>query len=853
MPASEDPGKSWRAASGIPVVAAFDGFRALAIGGVVLFHVLQVCGALTADSDSPLGVALWGILPGGSLTMLFIVSGFVMFLPAAARSGDLGPVSVFAIRRAARLVPAYYLSLVVALLLLLVLSPLPGAGFPGAGEIAAHFGLVQTPALLLDGPVASGGKVDGGFQLGLGVVPPVWTLSVEVGFYLVLPFVAGAYYRRPFVGLAVAAAILAAWYAIAVNAGSIGDAVGIPISAQSEARIAAYYASQLPTWGLALAAGMTCAWLHITLRRRFEPLQLSRWALRALLATIPLLIVVFAASGLEAVTDVNPFAGLFARQPLALSIVYPLVMAAAMIAFALAPEWVQRPLTNRPVRAVADISYGVYLIHFAVIWVLLSELSLPTGSAGAALVWAAIVYPVSLGYAYLSARLLERPVRRWAHRFRDRARAAQPLPRVEEPGGDRPPVTIVIPTHNRCEWVGGAIDSLLAQDYPNLELLVVDDGSSDRTGAVLESYASRLPEERFRFLRQRNSGQAVAINRGNGLARGEILGYLSDDDLIAPGLVSRLTSELLRNRDAAVAYPAYHVINERGEIDDTVLPIEYSPLRALRLHDTVIGPGGLARRSALESAGGWDPGLRWMADLVLWMGVGLAGPAIRVPEPLASWRHHGGSVTLRLSIDHAREHLAVAQRGTELAGMPSLSRADRAEALRNACLTAALFAGESDTWPGDRFVTFDLHRKRISAWSSAQPVTEAIDEAAAGAAADRYRELVTGLLERAEPAAPVTPSPGPVGLEAAMERLQEVGAVPGPGGGFAPGVDERTLRVGLVEAALACGAEVDLASSRYLILDRERARVPEADLEQAIGLGYQASAGQIDEALRRRR
>lgn len=855
---TEDPGKSWRAASGIPIVAAFDGFRALAIAGVVLFHILQVCGALTADSDSALGIALWGILPGGSLTMLFIVSGFVMFLPAAARGGSLGPVGVFAIRRAARLVPAYYLTLVVALLLLAIFSPLAGApGFPGIDEIAAHVALVQTPALLLEGPVVAEGVSSGSFQLGLGVVPPVWTLSVEVGFYLVLPLVASAYYRRPFLGLVVAAGILAAWYGIAVNAREIGDAVGVAIDRQAEARIAQYYASQLPTWGLALATGMTCAWLHVTLRRRYDPARLSRWALWALLATLPILIAVFIASGQQAVTDLNPFAGLFARQPLLLSILYPLVMGAAMIAYALAPDRLQRPLTNPPVRAVADISYGVYLIHFAVIWVLISELSLPTGSAGAAVVWAAIVYPVSLGYAYLSARFLERPVRRWAHKFRDRARAAEAAagPRVVGQSGSAVPVTVVIPTHNRRQWVGGAIESVLDQDYPDIEALVVDDGSSDGTAELLEGYARRLPETRFRYLRQENAGQATAINRGNREARGEILGYLSDDDLLAPGLVSRLAAELAADRDAVVAYPGYHVIDEAGATVDTILPIDYSPVEALRLHDTVIGPGGLARRGALQSAG-WDPDLRWMADLLLWIGVGTAGRAIRVAEPLASWRHHGGSVTLRLSIDHAREHLTVARRAIELPGMPKLSRADEAEALRNACLTAALFAGGSDSWPSDRFVTFDLHRKRISAWSTSQPAAGPVDEDACAAAADRYRDLVLSLLAHGVPRAPASSgaaTAGPAGIEGAVALLRAVGAVPTADGEYAPGVDERALRTGLVEAAIACGAELDLASSRFLVLDHERLELPAGELERVVELGYTASATELDEELTRRR
>src|SRR5581483_5680567 len=221
-------------------------------------------------------------------------------------------------------------------------------------------------------------------------------------------------------------------------------------------------------------------------------------------------------------------------------------------------------------------------------------------------------------------------------------------------------------TYNRARWLREAMDSVLAQDYPNLELVVVDDGSSDETPALLSDYGSRYPIERFRFARQENAGQARAINRGNALARGEILGYLSDDDLLAPGAVSRLTAELVADPEAAVAYPTYLLIDERGTVEDTVRPIEYSPLMALRLHDTIIGPGGLARRWALESAGGWDPSFRWMGDLILWMGVGLAGRAIRVDEPLASWRKHPGSVTIELSPDHAREHLAVVEHGLRM-------------------------------------------------------------------------------------------------------------------------------------------------------------------------------------------
>ena len=79
--------------------------------------------------------------------------------------------------------------------------------------------------------------------------------------------------------------------------------------------------------------------------------------------------------------------------------------------------------------------------------------------------------------------------------------------------------------------------------------------------------------------------------------------------------------------------------------------LDGTPERALRLHDTVIGPGALLRRAALERAGGWDPSLRWIGDLILWMKLGLQGRAIRVPEILAWYRQTGHSMLSLTTLD----------------------------------------------------------------------------------------------------------------------------------------------------------------------------------------------------------
>lgn len=395
------------------------------------------------------------------------------------------------------------------------------------------------------------------------------------------------------------------------------------------------------------------------------------------------------------------------------------------------------------------------------------------------------------------------------------------------------------------------MDSVLEQDYPNLELLVVDDGSADDTPAVLRDYARRYPEERFRFVRQLNGGQARALNWGYGLTRGDIIGYLCDDDLLAPGAVSLQAQELINDPAAAIAYSGYRVINEEGVVEDTVRPIQYSPVEALRLHDTVIGPGGLVRRWALEASDGWVESMQWMSDLVLWMDIGLGGRAVRVSEPLVSWRRHPGSVTVNLSAEHAREHLTAYDRGLALERLPALPEGVRAEGLRNACVFAAVFGGEKESWPRDRFLVLDLHRKLISSTAAGyEPGTDpdwsVVEEAAA-----LFRELVAVVAEIAQIGAPPAPAAG--GIESAVQRLRAVGALPAEDGTYTAGVDEHELRLGLLEAAVACGQETGQSTSRFAIIDLQQTPLPQADLDRLETLGFVSSAEELGAELLLRR
>jgi peptidoglycan/LPS O-acetylase OafA/YrhL len=102
-----DPGKAWRRARGIPVVPVFDGYRAIGIFGVTLFHVLTISGTFGLLGAWFLPVLVRGALPS-SVVILFVVSGFVVYLPTVATGGRFGSVGAYAIRRAARILPAYW-------------------------------------------------------------------------------------------------------------------------------------------------------------------------------------------------------------------------------------------------------------------------------------------------------------------------------------------------------------------------------------------------------------------------------------------------------------------------------------------------------------------------------------------------------------------------------------------------------------------------------------------------------------------------------------------------------------------------------------------------------------------------
>jgi glycosyltransferase involved in cell wall biosynthesis len=219
-----------------------------------------------------------------------------------------------------------------------------------------------------------------------------------------------------------------------------------------------------------------------------------------------------------------------------------------------------------------------------------------------------------------------------------------------------PLVTLVTPVYNQAEYLAATLESVLAQDYEALEYLVIDDGSSDDSLAVARRYEAAHPG-RLTVLTQANSGQAATLNRGWGLARGEILAYLSSDDCLAPNAVRRMVEVLQARPDAAVAYCDFWLIDAEGKRLRESRTEEFD---AERLSVDLVcqpGPGAFFRRAVFEKSGGWRPELRQVPDYEFWLRAAAQGGFVRVPELLAEYRIHEGSASFRVMPEARAEEI----------------------------------------------------------------------------------------------------------------------------------------------------------------------------------------------------
>jgi len=205
-----------------------------------------------------------------------------------------------------------------------------------------------------------------------------------------------------------------------------------------------------------------------------------------------------------------------------------------------------------------------------------------------------------------------------------------------------PLVSVVVPSYNRAALLKRTLRAILAQQFTDLEVLVVDDGSTDDTGTIAAAADPRVMVIRH----QQPAGVSAARNRGIAAARGEWIAFCDDDDLWSPHKLIRQL-KAAEQTGADWAYAGDVNVDEHLQVLSGGPPLDPEAVVALMPRWNPLPSGGsnvLVRSRVLAAVGGFDPRLRRTEDWDLWIRIARTGPPAWVREPLVAYRFHGGNV-----------------------------------------------------------------------------------------------------------------------------------------------------------------------------------------------------------------
>jgi len=211
-------------------------------------------------------------------------------------------------------------------------------------------------------------------------------------------------------------------------------------------------------------------------------------------------------------------------------------------------------------------------------------------------------------------------------------------------------ISVVMPTHNAANWVVETIDNLATQTYPDLELIVVDDGSQDDTVPLVRNHLTASFKNTWQIIElHSNRGPSAARNVGLSAAQGEWVQFLDSDDLMAPSKFEIQMDHCERaSADVSAIYSPWRQcyvdagkVTFVGHLSQPDMDGR-APIMCMVGNDRPLQASGLARRSALERIGGWDETLRfWECEEIMFR-LAKAGRIECVPSasPLYFWRQH---------------------------------------------------------------------------------------------------------------------------------------------------------------------------------------------------------------------
>ncbi|MBD7936519.1 glycosyltransferase [Cytobacillus sp. Sa5YUA1] len=208
----------------------------------------------------------------------------------------------------------------------------------------------------------------------------------------------------------------------------------------------------------------------------------------------------------------------------------------------------------------------------------------------------------------------------------------------------KPLVSVVIPFYN-CQYVDQAIESVLQQTYKNIELIVVDDGSTEYVNLV-QAYKNKLT-----YIYQRNKGTAAALNTGIKAAKGKYIAWLSADDLFVHEKIEKQV-DFMENRQLSMSFTNYDIINENNEVVNKNLTINF--LSTSHIYETFLyynpvnGCTVMIKKDVFNELGYFNARYKFTQDYDMWLRVVLAETSIAfINESLTKYRAHSNSTSAK--------------------------------------------------------------------------------------------------------------------------------------------------------------------------------------------------------------
>lgn len=211
-----------------------------------------------------------------------------------------------------------------------------------------------------------------------------------------------------------------------------------------------------------------------------------------------------------------------------------------------------------------------------------------------------------------------------------------------------PLVSVIIPTYNRAGMLVNAVESVLEQTFRDFELIVVDDGSTDKTGEMIKKYSGKV-----RYFAKKNGGVASARNLGLKKAGGELVAWLDDDDFFCPQKIEKQVAYFKRHTWAGLAYTGHVTIDvksHRVSKSYTVPPLfeDCNSLRKALLRQCFFANSTvMMKRECFDIAGPFDESLGHTVDYDMWLRTAAFYRFGCVPEVLSGYGWHGKQISIR--------------------------------------------------------------------------------------------------------------------------------------------------------------------------------------------------------------